>query len=68
MIGSAERFINRYKRDAAATMPTDQWDAWVDALPMDEFMAMLDIGRASGFHISGDIRQSLPPYNVWRLP
>ena len=33
-------FIVRFEHDNAREMEPEQWDKWVDALPIPEFMAM----------------------------
>jgi uncharacterized protein (TIGR02217 family) len=38
------RFRERYKRDECDSMTEDQWGEWVDALPKDEFWAMMELG------------------------
>ncbi len=39
-----DRFWQRYEWDDADGMTEDQWGDWVDALPRDEFLAMIHIG------------------------
>lgn len=34
------RFVARFERDDARNMTPEQWGAWVDTLPIPEFMAM----------------------------
>lgn len=38
------RFWKRYSDDKAEDMSKEAWGEWVDALPKDEFMAMISIG------------------------
>lgn len=39
-----ERFWDRWERDGAEHMSEDAWRDWVDALPRDEFLAMIRVG------------------------
>lgn len=44
---AAERFWDRWERDRAEERDEEAWGAWVDALPRDEFLAMIRIGLAN---------------------
>lgn len=37
------RFHRRYQADNVEAMTDEQWGKWVDALPRDEFMAMISL-------------------------
>lgn len=39
-----QRFRDRFKADKCDEMTDDQWGAWVDVLPPDEFWAMIQLG------------------------
>lgn len=40
---AVESFGKRYERDGVHAMTREQWGEWVNALPMPEFMAMIDL-------------------------
>lgn len=39
-----QRFRARYEADKCDEMSEEQWGNWVDALPKEEFLAMLELG------------------------
>jgi hypothetical protein len=39
-----QRFRSRYEADKCDDMTEEQWGVWVDALPKDEFWAMMELG------------------------
>ncbi len=38
-----EALVERIERDGASSMEPAQWESWVDALPLGEFMALIDL-------------------------
>lgn len=50
-----QRFHQRFEADNCAEMNDDQWGEWVNAMPRDEFYAMLELGINDGGRTKGRV-------------